>query len=384
MKKAILFLLLLTMTACAYVDPTINDSIKVYTDTAVRKSSLQVAVHPKSKQYRPLTAYFHPFVIQQQNSDYFQLSNAFAEIFNNAWLEERLFTIQEFQSGTPYQGLDAALDRARRRGADLLILGYVPYFYAGHTVDDTAITIKLNVYAAGNGALLWSMVQSGRIESKNPDDYIYFTHEHRLSTAPFTKIIRSIAKDMAIPLKGWLPDPDKKFQFAKSARDVEANLTTPEAAMTGAGENDAKKMPSDNDLPSDDKMQDKGNKDSDESVRPDVKGVNLDIQFEFNKASIDPKSYALVDAVGEALNSPELKGKKIIIAGHADQRGTDAYNLKLSKNRADSVKQYLVNKWGVDPALVETVGYGKSRPLNQGSTAEDMRMNRRVELRLSE
>jgi len=382
MKKALLFALLLTMTACAYVDPSFNDQIKIYTDTPVRKSSLQVSVHPKGKQYRPLTAYFHPFVIQQPNSDYRHLGDAFAEIFNSAWTEERLFTIQEFQPGTPYQGLNAALERARRRGADLLVVGYVPYFYAGHTVDDTAITIKMNIYSAGNGNLIWSMIQSGRIEDRTPDDYIYFRHEHRLSDAPFTKIIRSIAKDMAIPLKAWLPDPDAKFQFAKSARDVEANLTTPEAAMLGDGENDAMEQ----NLPADSTAGEvkNGESQADETMRPQIKGVNLDIQFEFNKASIDPKSYSLMDSVGEAMNSPELKGKKFIIAGHADQRGTDAYNLKLSKERADSVKQYLVNKWGVAPGQIESVGYGKSRPLTTGTTPEDLKKNRRVEIRLSE
>lgn len=383
------------MTACAYVDPSFNDQIKVYTDTPVRKSAMQVSMHPRGKQYRPLTAYFHPFVIQQQSSDYRHLSDAFAEIFNNAWLEERLFTIQEFQPGTPYQGLQVALERARRRGADLLVVGYVPYFYAGHTVDDTAITIKMNIYSAGNGNLLWSMIQSGRIEDKTPDDYIVFRHEHRLSTSPFSKIIRSIAKDMAIPLKGWLPDPDAQFQFAKNARDVEANLTSPEAAMAGAGESDAMKM--ENDLPSEsgdgtgtmgsDKPNGSPNSGAgtgSDPSRPSVKGVNLDIQFEFNKGKIDPKSYGLLDSLGEAMNSPELKGKNIIVAGHADQRGTDAYNLKLSKTRADAVKEYLVNKWGLAPNQIETVGYGKSRPLTQGTTEDDMRMNRRVEIRLSE
>ena len=178
------------ISACAYVDPSITSQIKVYTDSPVRKSALQISIHPKGKQYRPLTAYFHPFVIQQQNSDYMHLSSSFAAIFHGAWTEEQLFPILEFQPGTPYQGLSVALKTARRRGADLLILGMVPYFYAGHTVDDTAITIQLNIYSAGNGNLLWTMMQSGRIEDKLPDDYIYFRHEYRLSEGPFNKIIR--------------------------------------------------------------------------------------------------------------------------------------------------------------------------------------------------
>lgn len=376
MKKAILFALLFTISACAYVDPSITEQTKIYQDSPVRKSSLQVSVHPRGKQYRPLTAYFHPFVIQQHNSDYRHLSGAFAQIFHNAWTEERLFPIQEFQPETQYQGLRTALERARRRGADLLILGFVPYFYAGHTLDDTAITIQINIYSAGNGNLLWTMMQSGRIEDKLPDDYIYFRHEFRLSDSPFNKIIRDIAKDMAIPLKAWLPDPDTDYQFATTAQDVEANLTSPEAMMED-GKTMGKDLPEDAaDKPDDDK--------EGEIKRPQVKGVNLDIQFKTDKSTLDPTSYALLDSLGEALNSPELKGKNIIIGGHTDATGSEQYNLTLSKKRAQSIKDYLVNKWGIAPTQIEAVGYGTSRPISSGTSPADLQKNRRVEIRLAE
>lgn len=388
MKKVLLFALLITISACAYVDPSITDQTKVYYDSPVNKSTLQVSVYPKGKQYRPLTAYFHPFVIQQENSDYMHLSSSFAAIFHGAWAEERLFPIMEFQPGTPYRGLNSALEKARRRGADLLVLGVVPYFYAGHTVDDTAITIQINIYSAGNGNLLWTMMQSGRIEDKLPDDYIYFRHEFRLSEGPFNKIIRDIAKDMTIPLKSWLPSPDTDYQFASNARDVEANLIqAPATTDTGGTSSDGAEG---KDIPEATDTNSMMKKDAPKGIRPDedgilrpqVNGVNLNIEFDFDKATIQKKSYDLLDALGEALNSDDLKGKSIIIGGHTDAKGTDQYNLSLSKQRAQSVKTYLVNKWGIDPELIEAVGYGKSRPLNDGMTTEEQQKNRRVEIRL--
>lgn len=384
MKKALLFALLLTMTACAYVDPSITDQTKVYYDSPVRKSPLQVSIHPKGKQFRPLTAYFHPFVIQQENSDYAHLSDAFAQIFLNAWTEERLFPIMEYQPGTPYRGLRMALDTARRRGADVLILGKIPYFYAGHTLDDTAITIQLDIYAAGSGDLIWTMMQSGRIEEKMPDDYIYFRHEYRLSEAPFNKIIRAMAKDMAIPLAAWLPDPDTKFEFAETSAEVTAQLA-PSSAM-------AKKMQGDSGMKTTTMSEEPLGEDTEPVVvdtgdtpgRPSVNGVNLDILFDFDKATIKAESFKLLDALGEAMSSQELKGRRIIIAGHTDSRGDKAYNLTLSKKRAEAVKAYLVNKWKVNPDTVETVGYGMSRPMNKGNTPEERQKNRRVEIRLAE
>jgi OOP family OmpA-OmpF porin len=380
MKKAFLFALLLALAACAYVDPSITDQTVIYSDSPVRKSTLQVSIHPRGRQYRPLTAYFSPFVIQQENSDYVQLSNAFAQIFNNAWLEERLFSIMEFEPGVPYRGVNSALDRARRRGADLLILGFVPYFYSGNTIDDTAITIQINIYDTKNGMLLWTMMQSGRIEARQPDDYIYFKHEYRLSEGPYNKIIRDIAKDMAIPLKGWLPDPDANYSFANTPGGVTAGLsgTAPApAGTTGDGR----------DLPPDGaKVAAKPAKaaPTPEPVRPQINGVNLDVQFDFDKATIKPESYGILDSLGEALNSDALKGRNIIVAGHTDARGDDAYNLSLSKQRAEAIKAYLVNKWGVEQDLIEAVGYGKSRPITSGTSVEDMRKNRRVEIRLAQ
>ncbi len=371
MKKVLFFALLLILSACANVDLSLTDQTKVYSDPTVRKSPLQVSVHPRGKQYRPLTAYFYPFVIQQRTSDHASLSDSFAQIFYSAWTEERLFPVMELQSGTRYQGLSTALETARRRGADLLILGKVPYFYAGHTLDDTAITVQVDIYAAGSGILLWTMMQSGRLEERPPDDYFYFKHEFRMSEAPFNKIIREIAKDMTIPLKAWLPSPDTQYKYVDNPAQVKPSLTqlVEAPATTATDPGPGVTLPPESN--------------ENTVVRPDVPGVNLDVHFDFDKATIQESSYPLLDALSEALNSPELKGKSIIIGGHTDTKGNEAYNLSLSKKRADAVKAYLVNKGGVDPATIETVGYGKSRPLNQGLTTKEQQKNRRVEIRLA-
>ena len=290
-------------------------------------------------------------MIQQHNSDYLHLSYAYAQIFHGAWLEERLFPIMELQPGVKYEGLNIALERARRRGADLLILGSVPYFYAGHTLDDTAITIKIDIYSAGNGNLLWTMMQSGRIEDKLPDDYIYFRHEYRLSEGPFNKIIRTLAKDMAIPLKAWLPDPDTDYQFADNAEGVTTNLVSGQGITNEEAREDGADLPKEGD----------DTKADDENVqRPQVNGVNLNIEFDFDKDTIRDKSLVLLDALGEALSSQELKGKNVIIGGHTDTRGSEEVNLALSKKRADAVKKYLVNKWGIDPNTIEAVEIGRA------------------------
>jgi OOP family OmpA-OmpF porin len=71
-------------------------------------------------------------------------------------------------------------------------------------------------------------------------------------------------------------------------------------------------------------------------------------------------------------------GAKVLLEGHTDHTGTDAYNMDLSKRRADSVKKYLVDNFNADAARISTVGYGKSKPVASNATAAGRQKNRRV------
>lgn len=73
------------------------------------------------------------------------------------------------------------------------------------------------------------------------------------------------------------------------------------------------------------------------------------------------------------------KERTILIEGHTDAQGTDAYNLDLSQRRAEAVRSFLVQK-GYDAALIRAVGIGESRPVGDNATAEGRANNRRVEI----
>jgi outer membrane protein OmpA-like peptidoglycan-associated protein len=86
------------------------------------------------------------------------------------------------------------------------------------------------------------------------------------------------------------------------------------------------------------------------------------IQFAFNSAELKPESIQTLRNLGNALNR-ELKGeKKFLIEGHTDAVGTEAYNIDLSKRRAEAVKDFLVDKLGVDASRLEAVGKGDTDP----------------------
>lgn len=99
------------------------------------------------------------------------------------------------------------------------------------------------------------------------------------------------------------------------------------------------------------------------------------IGFEFNSSVLKTEAYPTLDKLSSSLRE---NGGKVTVAGHASSEGTAAYNMKLSKDRANSVKTYLVNS-GVSASNVTTKGYGETMPIASNDTEEGRIQNRRVE-----
>src|SRR4029077_1602167 len=102
------------------------------------------------------------------------------------------------------------------------------------------------------------------------------------------------------------------------------------------------------------------------SIAKDKPNIDLEITFDYNSADISAKSMPSVQALGRALTSPDLKGSTFVVAGHTDAAGGDVYNQELSERRADSIKGYLIEKYGIADADLVTVGYGKSKLKDPG------------------
>jgi outer membrane protein OmpA-like peptidoglycan-associated protein len=106
--------------------------------------------------------------------------------------------------------------------------------------------------------------------------------------------------------------------------------------------------------------------------------IDLDIQFDYNSAEIRKASMASVQALGKALSDPSLKGSTFVVAGHTDAIGGDAYNQDLSERRADTIKRYLGEKYGIAGTDLVAVGYGKTKPKDPNAPMDPM--NRRVQV----
>ena len=114
------------------------------------------------------------------------------------------------------------------------------------------------------------------------------------------------------------------------------------------------------------------------SAAKDKPNIDLEITFDYNSADISTKSLPSVQALGRALTSPDLKGSTFVVAGHTDAAGGEAYNQELSERRADSIKRYLVDKYGIAAPDLVTVGYGKSKLKDPSQPMAEV--NRRVQV----
>jgi OmpA-OmpF porin, OOP family len=100
------------------------------------------------------------------------------------------------------------------------------------------------------------------------------------------------------------------------------------------------------------------------------------VHFKTNKADIRPDSFHLLDTVAMVLR--DFPTIKVEVQGHTDSVGNDAYNMRLSQARAESVREYLIQR-GVDPGRMVARGYGETRPIESNRTKKGRAENRRVE-----
>jgi peptidoglycan-associated lipoprotein len=104
------------------------------------------------------------------------------------------------------------------------------------------------------------------------------------------------------------------------------------------------------------------------------------INFDYDQAVVREADQETLDRKAAILIANP--GVRLRIAGHADERGSDEYNLALGNRRAAAAKRYLENK-GVEGARIEVVSFGEERPLNPGTDETAYAQNRRAEFEVT-
>ena len=107
--------------------------------------------------------------------------------------------------------------------------------------------------------------------------------------------------------------------------------------------------------------------------------VKNDVLFDFNSAGLRSASRTALTEMADVFQ--KYPDTTIVVAGHTDSVGTNAYNERLSERRASTVGNYL-ETLGVSSSRVNTIGFGESQPRATNSTASGRQLNRRVEIHI--
>jgi len=106
--------------------------------------------------------------------------------------------------------------------------------------------------------------------------------------------------------------------------------------------------------------------------------INIRIDFAYNSAALDNDALITLRRLGTALTDQRLAPYKFLIAGYTDAQGSDAYNMQLSKQRADAVRDFLVAIYDMPPDRLLSEGHGKNDLLDPNNPNADV--NRRVQI----
>jgi peptidoglycan-associated lipoprotein len=120
----------------------------------------------------------------------------------------------------------------------------------------------------------------------------------------------------------------------------------------------------------------------DPAPAPDTRRTTLEerIHFALDRVDLSPEARTTLAAKVEILRSSP--GLTLRIDGHADERGSDEYNLALSKRRAAEAKRFIMDR-GIEAARLEIAGYGEERPLDSSATEGAWAMNRRADFQMT-
>lgn len=365
----------LFFAACAEVQPRITQSSQVVLDQGVTASPLHIYVKPRTAPMRGLTAVYIPFRVTQNLEQPRLIGEQVMAAFWQTWMEKELFATQSMLSDAYYHSRQEVCRLGREKGADLVITGEISHFLDGGSNSDSAASLRIDIYDPNSEELLWSLAQAGRMERVLTEDYIWFRRTYRLPNSAMTAIVRRIAENMAFPIREW----SNQYGVATTSDQIAQGLLGRSAS---GGVTESSRVVPESRASGSFKAMEFGpdGKERQITEKDPLTGVNLQVEFDFDKWDIRPDAAKILDELGKALTTPELKGNRFTLRGHTDNVGTEEYNMRLSLRRANSVKDYLAKKFGINPKTLTPKGYGESMPVASNDTDQGRQLNRRVEV----
>lgn len=190
---------------------------QINVDNFVRRQEPAIYVQPLDRADHRPTALFVPLRMTQPIANPVSFSNSISRQFWQVWLSLNAFTSLEFAPElTPYDP-QMAMHEARRRGAELVVGGYIHRYFDGGATGESSLSLALEIWDVRSGVQLWSMSQGGLMEARKVHDFYLFSIKERNPGDPAGFIVRSLAWDMGRKVLAWV-DP-KTAQQNTSLKD---------------------------------------------------------------------------------------------------------------------------------------------------------------------
>lgn len=180
----------------------------IFQDQWARRQAPFVYVQPAENSDIAFTALFMPFRVTQPISNPDIIGYSQARTVWQTWLSMGLFSIMEFDGDHGPYRRDTALRLARGKGADLVIGGFVTYYYAGGSESDSQVALQIEIYDTASGQLVWGMAQSALMPARVLNDYILFATQTRLPSDPMFALAKTIAEDTGRIIKARGPEAE--------------------------------------------------------------------------------------------------------------------------------------------------------------------------------
>ena len=176
----------------------------LFRDQWARRDPPQVYVRPKDAVGAAPTVLFVPFRVTQPITNPEMIGYSQARVVWQTWLAMQLFPAMEFASDlSPYRR-DRALALARSKGADIVVGGFVTYFFAGGSTSNSQIALQVEIHDVHSGELIWSMAQSALMPAASTKDFLLFATKTRLPSDPMYALAKTMAEDMGLVIRSSL------------------------------------------------------------------------------------------------------------------------------------------------------------------------------------
>ncbi len=203
---ALTLLCLLMLGGCGYGISSRGDMsfpLQIQYNDWVSFSPLQISVQPNATPDHAPKALMVPLRCTQEIAYPDSISRNLTRSIWQEWLSLRPFSVLEYDSQAPLFRPETAIALAKRKGAELVVGGYITHYMDGGSVGDSTASIQIEIYEVATGNMLWSMAQAGQMEKNRAADFYFLAVKPILPADAAAFIIQGLAHNMGKKVADW-------------------------------------------------------------------------------------------------------------------------------------------------------------------------------------